>query len=133
MTAITVPSTTAVATGTRVPTWRSGLGTGIIAAAVTTVAAVALRAVGVPLEIQGEEIPVLAFAQMVLLFTVVGIVLARHMKRSTFLVTTIVLTALSFVPDVTADAGTSTKLGLMATHVVAAAIVIPRLARPLAD
>ena len=28
---------------------------------------------------------------------------------------------------------TATKLGLMATHVVAAAIVIPRLARPLAD
>jgi hypothetical protein len=40
---------------------------------------------------------------------------------------------LSFVPDVLADAGAATKLGLMLTHVVAAAIVIPRLARPLAD
>ena len=133
MTAITVPDTTAVATSTRVPTWKSGLGTAAVAAAVTTVVAVALRAAGVPLDIQGEEIPVLGFAQMVLLFSVVGVVLARHMKQRTFVTTTVVLTVLSFVPDLTADTGTATKLGLMLTHVVAAAIVIPRLARPLAD
>jgi hypothetical protein len=133
MTAITVPDTTTVADTTRVPSWRSGLGTAAIGAAVTTVVAVALRAAGVPLEIAGEEIPVLGFAQMVLLFGAVGVVLARHLKRSTFVVTTVVLTALSFVPDVTADTGTASKLGLMLTHVVAAAIIIPRLARPLAD
>jgi hypothetical protein len=133
MTAITVPDTTTVADTTRVPSWRSGLGTAAVGAAVTTVVAVALRAAGVPLEIAGEEIPVLGFAQMVLLFGAVGVVLARHLKRSTFVVTTVVLTALSFVPDVTADTGTASKLGLMLTHVVAAAIIIPRLARPLAD
>ena len=133
MTAITVPDTTAVATSTRVPTWKAGLGTAALAAAVTTVVAVALRAAGVPLDIAGEEIPVLGFAQMVLIFGAVGVVLARHMKRSTFLVTTMVLTVLSFVPDVTADTGTASKLGLILTHVVAAAIIIPRLARPLAD
>jgi len=44
-----------------------------------------------------------------------------------------VLTALSFVPDVTADATTATKLTLMLTHVVAAAIVIPSLAASLSD
>ena len=131
MTAITVQTATPAVT--RVPTWRSGLATGAIAAAVTTVVAVALRAAGVPLDIAGEEIPILGFAQMVLLFSVVGIVMARHMKRTTFVATTIVLTVLSFVPDVTADTGTASKLGLILTHVVAAAIVIPRLARPLSD
>ena len=95
----------------------------------TTVVAVALRALGVPLEIAGEEIPVAAFAQMVLLSTVVGIVLARRMSASTFVRTAIVLTAVSFIPDVLADTGTASKLGLILTHVVAAAVVIPRLAQ----
>jgi hypothetical protein len=131
MTTITVPTTTAAAT--RVPTWRSGLATGAIAASVTAVAAAALRAAGVPLDIAGEEIPVLGFAQMVLLCTVVGIVLARHLKRTTFVATTVVLTVLSVIPDLTADTGTASKLGLMMTHAIAAAIVIPRLARPLSD
>ena len=53
--------------------------------------------------------------------------------RRTFVSTTLVLTALSFVPDVLADAQASTKLTLMLTHVVAAAIVIPALASRLAD
>lgn len=132
MTAITVPAT-ATPAAIRVPTWRSGLATGAVAAVVTTAVAVALRAAGVPLDIAGEEIPVLGFAQMVLLATAVGIVLARRMRRTTFVVTTVVLTVLSCVPDLTADTGTASKLGLILTHVVAAAIVIPRLARPLAD
>jgi hypothetical protein len=38
---------------------------------------------------------------------------------------------LSFVPDVLADAGVATKILLMLTHVVAAAIVIPAVARRL--
>ena len=129
MTAITVPTTSTEITVARVPTWRSGLATGAVAAVVTTVVAVALRALGVPLEIAGEEIPVAAFAQMVLLSTVVGIVLARRMSASTFVRTAIVLTAVSFIPDVLADTGTASKLGLILTHVVAAAVVIPRLAQ----
>ncbi len=134
MTAITVPTTTTrSAAGTRVPTWRSGLGTAAVAAAVTTVVAVALRAAGVPLDIAGEEIPILGFAQMVLLFSVVGVVMARRMSASTFVRVTVALTALSCIPDLMADTGTASKLGLMLTHVVAAAIVIPRLARPLSD
>ena len=46
---------------------------------------------------------------------------------------TVALTALSLVPDLTADATTATIATLMLTHLVAAAIVIPvwrdRLAR----
>jgi Family of unknown function (DUF6069) len=129
MSAITVPQTRSAEprTSTRV-SWGSGLATGAIAAVVTTVVAVALRAAGVPLDVQGEQIPILGFAQLVLVATVIGIVLARRLSRTAFLGTTVVLTVLSFVPDLLADTGTASKLGLMLTHVVAAAIVIPRLA-----
>jgi len=44
-----------------------------------------------------------------------------------------VLTALSIVPDVLADTGTATNLTPALTRVVAAAIVIPRLAGPATD
>ena len=50
-----------------------------------------------------------------------------------FLITTMALTMLSFVPDVTADAHTATKVALALSHVVAAAIVIPALASRLTD
>lgn len=131
MTVITVPEPTVASV--RTPSWKSGLVTGVIAAVVTTVVAVAARAIGIPLDIQGEAIPILGFAQMVLLGTVIGIVLARRVARATFITTTVVLTALSVIPDVMADTGTATKLTLALTHVVAAAIVIPRLAGPVPD
>ncbi len=56
---------------------------------------------------------------------------ARRPRR-TFVRTTVVLTALSLVPDVIADAAPATKALLMLTHLVAAAIVIPAVARRLA-
>jgi hypothetical protein len=43
----------------------------------------------------------------------------------------VALTVLSLVPDALADADTSTKVLLMVTHLVAAAIVIPAVARRL--
>lgn len=57
---------------------------------------------------------------------------ARHL-RTTWIRTTVPLTVLSLVPDVFADAatGTGTKILLMVTHLVAAAIVIPVVARRL--
>jgi peptidoglycan/LPS O-acetylase OafA/YrhL len=60
--------------------------------------------------------------------------LARRARRPqhTFVVTTVALTALSIVPDALADATTGTRLTLALTHVIAAAIVIPALARRLA-
>jgi hypothetical protein len=51
--------------------------------------------------------------------------------RTAFVRTTIVLTALSLVPDVLADASAATKVVLMLAHVVAATIVIPTIARRL--
>ena len=57
---------------------------------------------------------------------------ASH-PAGTFVRTTLVLTALSIVPDVVADAATSTRIVLALTHLVAAAIVIPAVASRLTD
>ncbi len=113
----------------RVPTWRSGLTTGAVAAAVTTILVVVMRAAGIPTDVEGEPIPLLGFAQMVFLGTVIGIPMARRMRTTSFVRATVVLTALSCVPSVALGTGVASKLALVVTHVVAAAIVIPRLAR----
>jgi hypothetical protein len=79
----------------------------------------------------------LGFAQLTLIGAVIGTVLAFALAkwaarpRRTFVVTTVTLTALSLVPDVTVDASTASKLVLMLTHLVAAAIVVPALAKHL--
>jgi len=118
---------------------RSGAVAGVVASVATTGVAVAADAIGVPIKIAGESIPMAGFAQLTLFFSAVGIVLASVMaRRSThardlFVKTTLALTALSIVPDMLADAQTATKLTLILTHVVAAAIVIPTLASRLAD
>jgi hypothetical protein len=118
---------------------RTGALAGVAAAVATTGVVVAADAIGVPIKIGGEAIPMAGFAQLTLFFTAIGVVMASVMARRatharhTFVSTTLVLTALSFVPDVLADAQTATKLTLILTHVVAAAIVIPALAFRLAD
>lgn len=124
----TITTTTPAAVSSRV-SWRSGLATVVIGAVATTLVALALQAVGVGLEIDGESIPVLAFAQMVALGGVIGIVLARHLGRTAYLRTTVTLTALSCVPSLALADTVSDKLGLVLTHLVAAAIIVPRLAR----
>jgi hypothetical protein len=132
-TTATRTSTTQAAARTRVPTWRSGLGTGAVAAAATSAVVVALRTAGVDLNAQGEPIPLAGFAQMVMLGAVIGIVLARHLRRTAFLWATAVLTALSCVPSVAWGTGAGSKLALVLTHLVAAAIVVPVFARRLSD
>jgi hypothetical protein len=118
--------------------WRTGLKAGLVAAVATTGVAAVAQAVDVPLEIGGQAIPLLGFAQMTLLFTIVGVLIARGLLRWTqhphtaFVRTTVILTALSLVPDLTADATSATKATLMLTHLVAAAIVIPRMANRIA-
>jgi hypothetical protein len=118
---------------------KAGALAGVTAAAVTTAFAAALEALGVSFTIDGESIPLLGFAQMVLLGTIIGtalaVVLARKAShpRRTFVITTVALTALTFVPDITANAPGGTRLALALSHVVAAAIVIPALASKLSD
>jgi cytochrome bd-type quinol oxidase subunit 2 len=118
---------------------RYGAVAGGVASVATVGVAAAAHAAGVPVEISGESIPLLAFAQLTIFATAIGVALASVFARRAgkprraFVSTTLTLTALSFLPDVLADAHTSTKLTLMLTHVVAAAIVIPTLASRLAD
>ncbi|MCL3819531.1 DUF6069 family protein [Aeromicrobium sp. zg-Y869] len=52
--------------------------------------------------------------------------------RRTFTVSTIALTVASFVPDLTFPMSADTRIVLIATHVLAAAIVIPAIANRLA-
>jgi len=122
-------TTTAPAAVTSRVSWGSGLVTVVAGAVVTPLVALALQAAGVGLEIDGESIPVLAFAQMVALGGVIGIVLARHLGRTAYLRTTVTLTALSCVPSLALADTVGDKLGLVLTHLVAAAIIVPRLAR----
>jgi hypothetical protein len=105
-------------------------------AATTTVAAIG-HAAGISLDVSGAPIPVLGFATLTALFSVVGLVLAvvlarfaRHPQR-VFVRTTVALTVLSLVPDAIADAAAPTKALLMLTHLIAATIVIPSIARRL--
>ena len=118
---------------------RTGALAGIAAAVATSTAAAVASALDVSLKVGGEAIPVIGFAQLTFVAAIIGTVMAVVMShrarrpRHTFVVSTIALTALSIVPDVTADAHTATKLVLALTHVVAASIVIPALASRLTD
>ena len=120
------------------PLWRVGARYGIAAAVATTVVAAVALAADVPLAVDGEQIPVAGFAQMTLLGAALGVVLAKGLRRwSThaqrrFVQTTVTLTALSIVPDLTMDFTTASKAVLVTTHLTAAAIIIPALARRLA-
>ena len=118
---------------------RSGAVSGVVASAATVGVAGAAQAIGVPIEIAGQSIPLLGFAQLTLVAALIGVVTASIMARRAvharhaFVSTALALTALSFLPGILANATTATKLTLVVTHVVAAAIIIPALASRLAD
>jgi hypothetical protein len=134
----TTPATTTTPSADVRPSlWKPGLLAGLVAAVATTTVVVIARAADVPVAIQGEQIPLAGFAQLTLVATVLGIVIARTLStrarrpRRSFVVATVALTAVSLLPDVLADATTASKLVLGLTHLVAAAIVIPTLAKRL--
>jgi hypothetical protein len=115
----------------------SGVAATAVASLATPAVAAAGHAAGISLEVAGAPIPVAGFATLTAVFSLVGLVIAgalsrwaRH-PRSTFVRTTVVLTALSLVPDLVADAAWSTRALLMLTHLVAAVIVVPAVARRL--
>jgi hypothetical protein len=130
----TTTTTTAPARGSLV---RGGLAAAAIASAATATVAAAGHAAGISLDMSGAPIPPLGFATLTAIFSVLGLVIAAVLRRvarhprAAFVRTTVVLTALSLVPDAIADAGTATKALLMVTHLVAAAIVVPAVARRL--
>ncbi|GAB3843309.1 hypothetical protein GCM10029963_17840 [Micromonospora andamanensis] len=135
-------STTATTSHTATPTTGALIGTGLLATAAASAAtmtvATAGNAVGVSLDIGGAPIPVAGFGVLTAVFSLVGVAIAALLSRfarrprRTFVRATVALTVLSLLPDVIVEAGTATRALLMLTHLVAAAIVIPAVARRLA-
>ncbi|HEY8547635.1 MAG TPA: DUF6069 family protein, partial [Acidimicrobiales bacterium] len=111
----------------------------LVAAVATTAVAAGARAADVPLTIEGEQIPVTGFAVMTVLWAGVGLLLAAAIRRwapappTTFAWLATALVLVSFVPSLTADASTATKVVLVVTHVVAAVIVVPVVVRVLGE
>ena len=133
----TTPATTADRRAVRPSLWKPGLLAGLVATVATTTVVVVARAADVPVAVQGEPIPLAGFAQLTLVATIIGIVIAKVLStrarhpRHGFVVATVALAAVSLVPDLMADATTASRLVLGLTHLVAAAIVIPTLAKRL--
>lgn len=119
--------------------WKHGVGAAVVASVATTVLAAVASAAGVSFaDSTGVSIPIAAFAQLTMVFSLVGVgmaaVMARRARRPrpTFVRTAVALTALSFVPDLTFGFDVGSAATLIALHTVAAAIVVPTLARRLA-
>jgi peptidoglycan/LPS O-acetylase OafA/YrhL len=111
---------------------RSGALAGAIAAVCTTIVAAVARAADVSLEVDGEAIPIPAFAWWTLVGAALGVVLARLLReRRRFVAVTTVAVAASLVPAIAAPDDTATKAVLVGAHLLAAAIIIPTLSKQL--
>lgn len=117
-----------------------GLAAAAAAAVTTTTLAAIASAAGVSFaDKTGASIPIAGFAMLTAVFSLIGVglaaVLARTVRRprTIFVRTTVVLTALSLVPDLVSGFGVASAVSLMALHLIAAAIVIPALASRLSD
>ena len=123
----------------RRPVWKHGVAAALAAALTTTVLAAAASAAGVSFsDGTAPGIPLAGFTELTLVFSLIGVglagVLSRQARRprSTFVRTAVVLTALSFVPDLTFGFDAASAATLVTLHTVAAAIVVPTLAGRLA-
>ena len=132
-------SSAPASTSERQPVGKHGVAAAVVASVATTVLAAVASAAGVSFaDGTGASIPIGAFAQLTLVFSLFGVgiaaVMARKVRRPrpTFVRTTVALTALSCVPDVTFGFDAGSAATLIALHIVAAAIVVPTLARRLA-
>ena len=119
--------------------WKHGVAAAVVASVATTILAAITSAAGVPFAGNtGASIPIVGFAQLTLVFSLVGVCIAAVMARkarrprATFVRTAVTLTALSFVPDLTFGFDTGSAVILITLHTVAAAIVVPTLAGRLA-
>ena len=123
----------------RQPVWKHGVAAAVVAAAATTLLAAVASAAGVSFaDSTGASLPIAGFAELTLVFSLVGVGIAALMGRRarrprlTFVRTAVALTALSFVPDLTFGFDSGSAATLITLHTVAAAIVVPTLAKRLA-
>ena len=137
-------NTAVVSTAQTAPVWRVAVVATAAAAVATEAVATVARAFGASLEAgsigadTSERIPIAGFATMTLMCGAVGVLLAlafaRWAKRPdrTYNIVAVALTALSFVPSLTAGhTSGGTKVTLCLAHVVAAAIIIPAVSARL--
>lgn len=119
---------------------RTGLVSVPVAMAATTLVAALARAAGVDFELPegGEAIPLPGFAVVTGFFSLLGVAMALAFRRWSsrpaehFVRATVTLTAISLVPPFLVGATPATVATLVLLHLVAAAVVIPTLARTLA-
>jgi peptidoglycan/LPS O-acetylase OafA/YrhL len=116
--------------------WTAGVAAGAVAAVATSLVAVVAAAAGAAIAIAGESIPPSGFATLTLVGAVLGVAIAKLVQRtrrprSMFVEVTVALTALSIIPDLIVDTTWASRLLLAATHVIAAAIVVPVIAHRL--
>jgi hypothetical protein len=123
----------------RTSVFRYGIAAAVVASIATTTGAALASAAGVSFaDRTGAGIPIAAFAELTLVFSLIGVCLAAVMvgrarrPRSTFTRTALTLTALSFVPDLTFGFDAASAATLITLHSVAAAIMVPTLAKRLA-
>ncbi len=133
------PSTPTPAAG-RLPLWKHGVAAAVVASVTTTVLAVVASAAGISFaDSTGASIPIAGFAQLTMIFSLIGVGIAAVMGRTarrprpTFVRTAVALTALSFVPDLTFGFAAGSAATLIGLHTVAAAIVVPTLAGRLSS
>ena len=113
---------------------RATASAGVLGAAATTAGAAVLRAAGVPLAVHGT-IPLASFAQLTFVAAVIGgVLLAVLIRRSSaprqrFIRIAAGLTALSCVLPLAFADTTASKIALVMLHMLAAAIIVPVLAR----
>jgi hypothetical protein len=124
----------------RQPVWKHGVAAALVASLATTVLAAAASAAGVSFaDRTGASIPIAGFAQLTLVFSLLGVGIAAVMARKaarprlTFVRTAVALTALSFVPDLSVGFDAASAATLITLHTVAAGVVVPTLAGRLAQ
>jgi hypothetical protein len=133
-TPLTSPSTIAQR-ASRHPIRRATLVYGAAGAVAATAVAAVAGAADVPFEIDGETIPLAGFGQMALVGALLGGLIAWACNRFSadprrrFVQVALVLTAVSCVPSLMLPPDAATKIMLVATHVIAALIIVPALAR----
>jgi hypothetical protein len=120
-------------------TIRTGVLATVAAMAATALGAALARGAGVDFVISdaGDSIPVSGVAFVTGVFSLVGVAIAAALRRwsarpaTLFVRVAASLTALSLVPPVLAPADAGTTGTLVVLHLVAAAVMIPPLARSL--
>ena len=119
------------------PTWslrRTTIVVAALAAIATMIAATTMRAAGVHLA-AGGRIPLAAFAQFTFAGALLGGLLVAMLNRRSalprdrFIQIAVALTALSCLAPAAAGDDVSSKIGLIAIHLLAATIIGPVLAR----